>query len=475
MRYFLSTLSIFPSRLEVMIDNKAALTTASLGATWRTRYYAVRAHRLLQEHQAGKIVLTYCPTKLMVADSLTKLATGEVIGVLLAAMDSQLPALTAADRTSVTPGPANRGDIAGDGPSHLGLEGDTATAPPFTAANKALALYQHPLSGQGGAMQPSEPAEPVPALQSGTTHPGEAATPSEPGAPPDPRPPAGSAAPPPAIPEERREWFRQLPATRAPLKPTRRHSVVGPWRWPRRATRAPETPKSASAAAAHEDSLRLAQGRGQARRQEVLTELELRKQLVGSYMAQDESAVMDIIEAKRRDEWSFFSVMKHPSAQSARQVAPVPPDTAPETPGRGDPFGVKPRRRRTGKAPNSPPSPAAAQPGVIELTPTPPGTYPPDPAAAEPGVIELTPTPPQRSAGRPAGSTGRVSPCRQAQEAEPPWSDQASPSEDGGQGGATSRQAAEASIADPRPAGGSLGICPRPCATSARPAERARP
>ena len=101
------------------------------------------------------------------------------------------------------------------------------------------------------------------------------------------------------------------------MKPTRRHSVVGPWRWPRRATRAPETPKSASAAAAHEDSLRLAQGRGQAGRQEVLTELELRKQLVGSYMAQDEPAVMDMIEAKRRDEWSFFSVMRHPSDQPA--------------------------------------------------------------------------------------------------------------------------------------------------------------
>ena len=109
MRYLLNTLSIFPSRLEVLIDNKAALTTASLGATWRTRYYAVRAHRLLQEHQAEKIVLTYCPTKLMVADSLTKLATSEVIGVLLAAMDSQLPALTAACRTSVTPVPPTGG------------------------------------------------------------------------------------------------------------------------------------------------------------------------------------------------------------------------------------------------------------------------------------------------------------------------------------------------------------------------------
>ena len=88
-----------------------------MGATWRTRYYAVRAQRLLEEHQASKIVLTYCPTKLMVADTLTKLATADVIGVLLAAMDSQLPTRTMANRTSVTPGPANRGDIAGDGPA----------------------------------------------------------------------------------------------------------------------------------------------------------------------------------------------------------------------------------------------------------------------------------------------------------------------------------------------------------------------
>ena len=62
------------------------------------RYYAVRATHLLHEHQAGKIVLTYCPTKLMVADALTKLATAEVVSVLLAAMDSRLPARTIASR-----------------------------------------------------------------------------------------------------------------------------------------------------------------------------------------------------------------------------------------------------------------------------------------------------------------------------------------------------------------------------------------
>ena len=101
-----------------MIDNKAALTAASLGATWRTRYYAVRAKRLLEENQQGRVQFKYCPTKEMVADALTKLATANVIQVLVNAMDGRLPTRTMAHRTSVTPGPANRGDIAGDGPVH---------------------------------------------------------------------------------------------------------------------------------------------------------------------------------------------------------------------------------------------------------------------------------------------------------------------------------------------------------------------
>lgn len=52
----------------------------------------------------------------MVADALTKLATANVIQVLVDAMDGRLPTRTIAHLTSVTPGPANRGDVAGDGP-----------------------------------------------------------------------------------------------------------------------------------------------------------------------------------------------------------------------------------------------------------------------------------------------------------------------------------------------------------------------
>eukprot|EP00959_Pyramimonas_sp_CCMP1952_P081702 1706794-Pyramimonas_sp.AAC.1 len=53
----------------------------------------------------------------MVADALTKLATPEVIKVLIDAMEGQLPSTVAAHASSVTPGRANRSDMAGDGPS----------------------------------------------------------------------------------------------------------------------------------------------------------------------------------------------------------------------------------------------------------------------------------------------------------------------------------------------------------------------
>ena len=90
-RYLLGTLGIYPARLTVFIDNKAALTAASLGATWRTRYYAVRARRLLEESRRQRLVIEHCPTLEMVADTLTKLATPEVIEGLRAAMNGFFP------------------------------------------------------------------------------------------------------------------------------------------------------------------------------------------------------------------------------------------------------------------------------------------------------------------------------------------------------------------------------------------------
>ena len=74
-------------KVRVYIDNKAALTIAMCGANWRTRYLAVRGHRLHEEHEREAAELLHCPTAEMVADCLTKLATAAVIQVLHGAME----------------------------------------------------------------------------------------------------------------------------------------------------------------------------------------------------------------------------------------------------------------------------------------------------------------------------------------------------------------------------------------------------
>ena len=90
-RYLLTTIQVHPATIQVFIDNSAALTAAQLGATWRTRYYAVRARRLLEESRRGSAQLQHCPTKLMLADGLTKLASTEVLSTLIDAMNGILP------------------------------------------------------------------------------------------------------------------------------------------------------------------------------------------------------------------------------------------------------------------------------------------------------------------------------------------------------------------------------------------------
>eukprot|EP00959_Pyramimonas_sp_CCMP1952_P040938 856194-Pyramimonas_sp.AAC.2 len=47
----------------IHIDNNATLSILKCGANWRTRYFAVRGHRLHQEHELGRAKLFYCPTK----------------------------------------------------------------------------------------------------------------------------------------------------------------------------------------------------------------------------------------------------------------------------------------------------------------------------------------------------------------------------------------------------------------------------
>ena len=90
----------------LLVDNKSALVLATCGGSWRTRYFAVRAARIAEEVECGRLNLRYCRTDNMLADSLTKLASSEIIERLLGALRGDLPevpgkdqAVTASDAT----------------------------------------------------------------------------------------------------------------------------------------------------------------------------------------------------------------------------------------------------------------------------------------------------------------------------------------------------------------------------------------
>ena len=96
--------------IKVLVDTKAALTIAMCGAAWRTRYFAVRGHRLHQEYERGRATLLHYPTKDMLADVLTKLAPAPVIQVLHDAMKGKFPRC----ETSLLPVQPVQMDDAGD-------------------------------------------------------------------------------------------------------------------------------------------------------------------------------------------------------------------------------------------------------------------------------------------------------------------------------------------------------------------------
>ena len=83
----ISDLGVQLPYVKLLIDNKAALTIARCRANWRTRYFAVRAHCLHEEHTADRAILKNCKTALMLADALTKLAAAPVISTLYLAMN----------------------------------------------------------------------------------------------------------------------------------------------------------------------------------------------------------------------------------------------------------------------------------------------------------------------------------------------------------------------------------------------------
>ena len=88
-RLLISDLGIQIPKVRIMIDNKAALTIAECGASWRTRYFSVRGHRLHEEYTTGRASLEHCKTDVMLADALTKMAPISVVSTLHAAMHGE--------------------------------------------------------------------------------------------------------------------------------------------------------------------------------------------------------------------------------------------------------------------------------------------------------------------------------------------------------------------------------------------------
>ena len=83
----------------LLVDNKSALVVSEFGGSWRTRYFAVRAARLAEESLHGNIILRYCPTADMGADSLTKMATVRMLQNIRQAMNAILPKIPCQDQT----------------------------------------------------------------------------------------------------------------------------------------------------------------------------------------------------------------------------------------------------------------------------------------------------------------------------------------------------------------------------------------
>ena len=74
-----------------MLDNMASIRVTEQGASWRTRYFEVRGHRIREEIAKGTVKVHHEGTTRMLADGLTKLPKADVMETLRQAMHGVLP------------------------------------------------------------------------------------------------------------------------------------------------------------------------------------------------------------------------------------------------------------------------------------------------------------------------------------------------------------------------------------------------
>ena len=137
LRSLIADLGIILSSVNLLVDNQAAITIADCGGNWRTRYFAVRGHRIHEECVIGRAKLLHCPTIIMLADALTKLASPNVIQVLQEAMHGKLPTKAVPNPTSNDPDKGNPAHNLGDGPS------PTIGSSSASRVHKHSTLYSH--------------------------------------------------------------------------------------------------------------------------------------------------------------------------------------------------------------------------------------------------------------------------------------------------------------------------------------------
>lgn len=78
-RTLLEELGIVFQHVCIKVDNTAAITIATDGSNWRTRYFSVRGSRINHEILCGTLKLEHEPTLKMLADALTKLGTKNML------------------------------------------------------------------------------------------------------------------------------------------------------------------------------------------------------------------------------------------------------------------------------------------------------------------------------------------------------------------------------------------------------------
>ena len=109
-----------------------------LGGSWRTRYFAIRAARILEMHAKEALQVRYCPTGVMGADGLTKLASGTVMGGLRDILHGKPPPIPTATAELALERPSPSAGAVLATAKHYGLL-------PMATRRRAAEQYAHDL------------------------------------------------------------------------------------------------------------------------------------------------------------------------------------------------------------------------------------------------------------------------------------------------------------------------------------------